>query len=105
MVFLSPFDGLGGATTITHALLKRDTSKCVPKIEHPFLRDNELSVHGGYAAGFGDTFAGPKAAIDYGYKLAGSLWLDIAGGFLCGVCQHAGGPARRWARRCAPPWR
>jgi hypothetical protein len=58
---------------------------------YPFLRDNELSVHGGYAAGFGDTFGGPKASIDYGYKLGGSLWLDLAGGFLSGVCPHESG--------------
>jgi hypothetical protein len=58
---------------------------------YPFLRDNELSVHGGYAAGFGDTFAGPKATVDYGYKLSGGWWLDIGGGFLSGLCQqHAG---------------
>jgi hypothetical protein len=56
---------------------------------YPFLRDNELSIHGGYAAGFGDTFAGPKATVDYGYKLAGSLWLDIGGGFLSGLCRRA----------------
>lgn len=60
---------------------------------YPFLRDNELTVHGGYGAGFGDTFAGPKATVDYGYRLGGSLWLDIDGGFLSGSCRAAaGGP-------------
>jgi len=53
----------------------------------PFRHDNELSVHGGYGAGFGDTFAGPKALVDYGYKLQGGLWLDVELGFLSGVCQ------------------
>jgi hypothetical protein len=55
---------------------------------YPFLRDNELSIHGGYGVGFGDTFAGPKASVDYGYKLSGGLWLDIGAGFLSGMCRE-----------------
>lgn len=54
---------------------------------HPFLKENELSVHGGYAVGFGDTFSGIKAMADYGYQLAGSLWLDVGLGFLSGACR------------------
>jgi hypothetical protein len=53
----------------------------------PFARDNELSVHGGWAAGFGDTFAGPKAVVDYGYKLERGIWLDLGVGFLSGTCR------------------
>jgi hypothetical protein len=53
----------------------------------PFARDNELSIHGGYAAGFGDTFAGPKLLVDYGYKLDRGIWLDLGIGFLSGVCR------------------
>jgi hypothetical protein len=61
---------------------------------YPFLRDNELAIHGGYAAGFGDTFAGPKAAVDYGYKLDAGWWLDLGASFLSGVCRpHAGSNA------------
>jgi hypothetical protein len=61
---------------------------------HPFLRDNELSLHGGYAAGFGDTFAGPKLVVDYGYKLDRGIWLDLGVGFMTGVCRPAvGDPA------------
>lgn len=54
---------------------------------YPFLRDNELSLHGGYGAGFGDTFGGPKAIVDYGYKLDRGVWLDLNLGFLSGVCR------------------
>ena len=54
---------------------------------YPFLRDNELSLHGGYAAGFGDTFAGPKAVVDYGYKLNRGIWLDLDLGLLSGQCR------------------
>jgi hypothetical protein len=53
----------------------------------PFRHHNELSVHGGYAAGFGDTFAGPKAIVDYGYKLDRGVWLDLNMGLLSGVCR------------------
>jgi hypothetical protein len=60
---------------------------------YPFLRDNELAVHGGYGAGFGDSFAGPKATVDYGYKLDGGWWLDVGGSFLSGVCRTPPGGA------------
>jgi hypothetical protein len=63
---------------------------------YPFLRENELSVHGGYSAGFGDTFAGPKATVDYGYRLLGGWWLDLDGAFLSGSCRPRGsGPCAR----------
>lgn len=54
---------------------------------YPFRRDNELSIHGGFGAGFGDTFAGPKALVDYGYKLNRGFWLDLGLGLLTGVCR------------------
>jgi hypothetical protein len=54
---------------------------------YPFRRDNELSLHAGYGAGLGDTFAGPKAIVDYGYKLDRGVWLDLGLGFLSGVCR------------------
>jgi hypothetical protein len=54
---------------------------------YPFRHDNELSFHGGFGAGFGDTFAGPKAVIDYGYKLNRGFWLDLDLGLLSGVCR------------------
>jgi hypothetical protein len=53
----------------------------------PFARDNELSVRAGYSAGFGDTFAGPKLLVDYGYKLDRGIWLDLGVGFLSGMCR------------------
>jgi hypothetical protein len=42
---------------------------------HPFLKDNELSLEGGY--GVANDFHGLRAAVSYGYELAGSLWLDL----------------------------
>lgn len=42
---------------------------------HPFLKDNELSLTGGYAVANG--FHGVHAALTYGYQAAGSLWFDV----------------------------
>jgi hypothetical protein len=47
---------------------------------HPFLRDNELSIHILVAEGQGDSLSGAKLALDYGYKLSsGSMpvWLNL----------------------------
>jgi hypothetical protein len=63
---------------------------------YPFLRDNELSLHGGLGAGFGDTFGGVKTTLDYGYRLQGGLWLDLDLGLLSGWCRtQAAGCAGR----------
>ncbi len=42
---------------------------------HPFRKDNALSVGAGYGVASG--FHGVAAAVDYGYQIAGSLWLDL----------------------------
>jgi hypothetical protein len=42
---------------------------------HPFLKDNELALTGGY--GVANDFHGVRADLSYGYELAGSLWLDL----------------------------
>jgi hypothetical protein len=47
---------------------------------HPFLKDNELSIHILVGEGLGDTLSGPKLALDYGYKLTGGpapVWLNL----------------------------
>ncbi len=47
---------------------------------HPFLKDNELSVHVLVGEGLDDAPSGAKLGIDYGYKLTGGpapLWLDL----------------------------
>lgn len=54
---------------------------------YPFLKQNELSLHGGYGAGLGDTFGGPKAIVDYGYKLDRGIWLDLGLAYLSGACR------------------
>jgi hypothetical protein len=47
---------------------------------HPFLKDNELSVHALVGEGQGDALSGAKLELGYGYKLTGSaapLWLNL----------------------------
>jgi hypothetical protein len=48
---------------------------------HPFLKDNQLSLHVLIGEGMGDSLSGPKLALDYGYKLTAStvapVWLDL----------------------------
>lgn len=47
---------------------------------HPFLKDNELSIHVLIAEGQSDSLSGAKLALDYGYKLStGSapIWLNL----------------------------
>ncbi len=58
---------------------------------HPFLKDNELSLHTGYQAGLGDSQGGWKALVDYGYKIQGSWWLDLLLGYQSQGCQGATG--------------
>jgi hypothetical protein len=42
---------------------------------HPFRKDNELNVLGGYGTGNG--FGGLRAGVGYGYQAAGSVWVDL----------------------------
>lgn len=48
---------------------------------HPFLRDNQLSLHVLVGDGINDTVSGAKLALDYGYKMTGGVvapvWLDL----------------------------
>jgi hypothetical protein len=47
---------------------------------HPFLKDNELSIHILVAEGRSDSLSGAKLALDYGYKLgagAAPTWLNL----------------------------
>ncbi len=48
---------------------------------HPFLRDNQLSLHVLIGQGLGDTLSGAKLGLDYGYKATDSVvapvWLNL----------------------------
>jgi len=59
---------------------------------HPFLKDNELSVHALIGEGQGDALSGAKLELGYGYKLTGGaapFWLNLLLSF-----EHSG---------CNPP--
>jgi hypothetical protein len=53
---------------------------------HPFLKDNEVSLHLLLAGGLGDSWGGTKVAIDYGYHLSGPTWLNLQLNFQKGTC-------------------
>jgi hypothetical protein len=61
---------------------------------HPFLRDNQLSVHVLIAEGLNDTLSGAKLGFDYGYKVTNSLvaplWLDLEINFAHAGCTSSG---------------
>jgi len=48
---------------------------------HPFLKDNDVSLHVLVGEGVGATLSGAKLAMSYGYKLTGGVvapvWLDL----------------------------
>ncbi len=55
---------------------------------HPFLKDNELSVHALIGEGQGDALSGAKLELGYGYKLTGGaapFWLNLLVSF-----EHSG---------------
>ena len=59
---------------------------------HPFLKDNELSVHALIGEGLGDASSGAKLALDYGYKLTGGadpFWLNLLLNFEHSGCSSA----------------
>jgi hypothetical protein len=67
---------------------------------HPFIKDNELTLHAGYSAGLGDNMRGLRVQGDYLNRLAQTAWLDIQMGIVSGschadqiVCSNGGGNA------------
>jgi hypothetical protein len=64
---------------------------------HPFLRDNELSLHVLLAEGLADTPSGTKLAFDYGYKLSVPVWLNLQLNLQFGTCHTQPG-----TRVCGP---
>jgi hypothetical protein len=61
---------------------------------HPFLKDNELSVHALIGEGQGDALSGAKLELGYGYKLTGGaapFWLNLLLSFEHSGCNPATG--------------
>jgi hypothetical protein len=65
---------------------------------HPFLKDNELSVHALLVAGIGQTPGGTKVGGDYGYRLGGPAWLNLQLNY-----QHASCHTPSGATTCDEP--
>jgi len=53
---------------------------------HPFIKDNEVTLHAGYGAGLGDSMRGLRVQGDYLSRLAQTAWLDIQMGIVSGSC-------------------
>jgi len=51
---------------------------------HPFVKENSLSLSGGLTAASGAAVGGTRLHLNYGYQLAGSVWLDIHAGIVDG---------------------
>jgi hypothetical protein len=79
--------GILFALTISVLLARPARAENLLRGPFPFVHQNELSLHGAWGVGLGDSFAGPKAVLDYGYKLRGGVWLDLGFGFLNGRCR------------------
>jgi hypothetical protein len=53
---------------------------------HPFIKDNELTLHAGYSAALGDDAGGLRVQGDYSYRLGQLLWLDLQMAVTSGSC-------------------
>ena len=61
---------------------------------HPFLKDNELSIHALVGEGQGDALSGAKLELGYGYKLTGGsapFWLNLLTSFEHSGCNPSTG--------------
>jgi hypothetical protein len=81
-----------GPTLIAFALLGASASFARAEEEllrgpHPFIKDNELTLHAGYSVGLGDNMRGLRLQGDYLNRLAQTLWLDIQMGIVSGSCR------------------
>ena len=80
------------ATLLAFALLGLTAASAQAEEEllrgpHPFIKDNELTLHAGYSAGLGDNIRGLRVQGDYLNRLAQTLWLDIQMGVVSGSCR------------------
>jgi hypothetical protein len=55
---------------------------------HPFLKENELTIHTGYSLGFADAPRGLRVQADDSYRMRDALWLDLAIGMVSGSCRN-----------------
>jgi hypothetical protein len=53
---------------------------------HPFIKDNELALHAGYAAGLGGNVSGVRMQADFNHRLGQVVWFDLQMGVVSGSC-------------------
>jgi hypothetical protein len=96
---LAPYPLLLTALALVLALLspsvaRADENQNLLHGPHPFLKDNELSVHALIGEGQGDALSGAKLELGYGYKLTGGgapFWLNLLLSFEHSGCNPASG--------------
>jgi hypothetical protein len=55
---------------------------------HPFVKNNELTLHAGYSGGLGDYVSGMRLQANYSFRTSQLIWLDLEIGGVSGSC-HA----------------
>lgn len=53
---------------------------------HPFLKNDELTLHAGMSGGLGDYVSGMRLQADYGYRVGQLTWFDLQMGVVSGSC-------------------
>jgi hypothetical protein len=92
-------DPLLSALALVAALLLPSAARAEENLlhgPHPFLKDNELSVHALIGEGQGDALSGSKLELGYGYKLTSGqapFWLNLLVSFEHSGCNPAPGGA------------
>jgi hypothetical protein len=90
-------DPLLSALVLAAALLLPSAARADENLlhgPHPFLKDNELSVHVLIGEGQGDALSGTKLELGYGYKLTSGqapFWLNLLMSFEHSGCNPAPG--------------
>jgi hypothetical protein len=83
--------GVGAAALLAAAGVARGADENLLHGPHPFLKQNELSIHVLLAAGGDNTPGGTKIAADYGYKLVGPAWVNLQLNFQHAMCHTPSG--------------
>ena len=55
---------------------------------HPFIKNDELSLHAGFSGGLGDNVSGLRLQGDYSYRLGQTTWFDLQMGVVSGSCRN-----------------
>ena len=83
-----------GVVMLSSSVARAEETQNLLHGPHPFLKDNELSVHALIGEGQGDALSGAKLELGYGYKLTGGadpFWLNLLLSFEHSGCNPSSG--------------